>query len=230
MVIDTLWRPLEIIMFEPVVFIINVYIGLVYSVMYLWFEAFPIVFVEIHQFTLVELGLTYVSVMIGILIGAAAYISIIYHRFTKKLLNGGEVEPEVFIPIAIGGAVLMPIGIIIFGWTSSPDVHWIGPLIGSSVYACGAFIVFQTLFNYLGTSFWRYLASVFAGNDLFRSIMAGAFPLFARAMFLNLLTEKYPVAWGSMILAFLTMAMIAIPVTFYLNGPRLRARSKYSGM
>lgn len=229
MVVDTLWRPLEIIIFEPVVLIINLFIGLVYSIMYIWFEAFPIVFIEIHHFTLIELGVSYVSIMIGILIGASFYIPIIYNKFTKKLLNGEQVEPEVFIPMAIVGSILMPVGIIIFGWTSSPDLHWIGPLFGGAIFASGAFIVFQTLFNYLSTSFWKYLASVFAGNDLFRSIMAGAFPLFGRALFKNLLTDRYPVAWGSMILAFLSMAMIAIPVTFYLNGPKLRARSKYSG-
>lgn len=229
LLMDTLWRPIEIILFEPVVLFINIYIGLVYSIMYLWFEAFPIVFYEYHHFTLIEMGVTYCAVMIGIMIGASFYIPVVYKRFTTKLLNGEGVEPEVFIPMAIVGSVLMPIGIIIFAWTSSPDIHWIGPLFGGGIYAAGAFIVFQTLFNYLSMSFWRYLASVFAGNALFRSIMAGAFPLFGKALFLNLKTDKYPVAWGSMILAFLSLAMIAIPVTFYLNGPKLRARSKYAG-
>lgn len=229
LLIDTLWRPIEIILFEPVVLFINIYIGLVYSIMYLWFEAFPIVFYELHHFTLVEMGVTYCAVMIGILFGASFFIPVTHRRFTKKLLNGEIVEPEVFIPMAIVGSVLMPIGIIIFAWTSSPEIHWIAPLIGGGIYAAGAFIVFQTLFNYLSMSFWRYMASVFAGNALFRSIMAGAFPLFGRALFLNLKTDKYPVAWGSMILAFLAMAMIAIPVTFYLNGPKFRARSRYAG-
>lgn len=60
--------------------------------------------------------------------------------------------------------------------------------------------------------------------------MAGAFPLFGKPIYDNLSTEKYPVDWGSMIVAFLSFAMIAIPVTFYLNGPKLRAKSKSSGV
>lgn len=229
MIVDALWRPLEIIIFEPVVLIINLFIGLVYSIMYLWFEAFPIVFIEIHRFTLIELGVSCTALMVGILVGASFYIPVIYNKFTKRLMNGEQVEPEVFIPMAIVGAILMPVGIIIFGWTSSPDLHWMGPLIGGGIFASGAFLVFQTLFNYLSTSFWRYLDSVFAGNDLFQSLMAGAFPLFGRTLFNNLLTEKYPVGWGSTVLAFLSMAMVGVPVTFYMNGPKLRARSKYSG-
>ena len=40
--------------------------------------------------------------------------------------------------------------------------------------------------NYEGDAYPDYAASVLAGNDLFRSIMAAAFPLFAVQMFRNL--------------------------------------------
>lgn len=226
--IETLYRPFEIVIFEPVVFMINLYIGMVYSVMYLWFEALPIVFTETYNFTLVETGAAYVALEVGILVGACFFIPITYKIFTKKMLAGEQLYPEVFIPTSIFGGVLMPIGLIIFAWTATPSVHWIAPMIGTAIFAAGAFIVFQTLFNYLSMSFWKYLASVFAGNALFRSLMAGAFPLFGRSLFVNLLTPKYPVAWGTMVLAFICIAMIAIPVVFYLNGPKLRARSKYA--
>ncbi|ABN66451.1 multidrug resistance protein 2 [Scheffersomyces stipitis CBS 6054] len=226
--VDLLWRPFEITIIEPVVLLINVYIALVYTVMYLWFEAFPIVFVETKHFTLIEMGVSYVSVMVGIFIGAAIYIPIIYRAFTKKVLAGEMVTPEVFLPSAIFGSIMMPIGIFVFGWSASPDLHWIGPIIGAALFATGAFIIFQTLFNYLGASFYRYLASVFASNALFRSVIAGCFPLFGDALFKNVGSEKYPVGWGSSILGFIALAMIAIPVFFALNGPKLRARSRYA--
>ena len=229
LIIDILWRPFEITIFEPVVLLINVYIALIYSIMYLWFEAFPIVLVGTYHFNLIEMGVSYVGIMVGILIGACFYIPIIYKIFTKKLISGQGVVPEVFIPMAIVGACLMPIGIFIFGWAASPNVHWIGPLIGTAIFAMGAFIAFQTLFNYLGMSFYRYLASVYASNDLFRSLCAGALPLVGDPLFKNLGSEKYPVGWGSSLLGFICVAMIAIPVLFYLNGVKLRARSKYAG-
>ena len=40
--------------------------------------------------------------------------------------------------------------------------------------------------NYEGDAYPDYAASVLAGNDLFRSLMAAAFPLFAVQMFKNL--------------------------------------------
>lgn len=227
--IDTLWRPIEISIVEPVVLLINVYIALVYSIMYLWFEAFPIVFVEVHHFTLVEMGVTYVSIMVGVIIGAIIYVPIIYKKFTKVMLAGEDITPEVFLPSAIFGSCMMPIGVFIFGWTASPDIHWMGPIIGAAIFAIGAFIIFQTLFNYLSMSFWRYMASVFAGNCLFRSVIAGCFPLFAHPLFTNLGSEKFPVGWGSSVLGFICVGMIAIPILFYINGPKLRARSRYAG-
>ncbi|KAK6198626.1 multidrug resistance protein 2 [Scheffersomyces amazonensis] len=226
--IDLLYRPFEITIIEPVVLSVNLYIALVYSVMYLWFEGFPIVFVGIHHFTLVEMGVTYVSIMIGIAIGAAIYVPYMYNKFTKRVLRGEGVSPELFMPMAIFGAIMMPIGIFIFGWTSSPDIHWFPPLIGGAIFACGAFIIFQTLFNYLGASFYRYLASVFASNALFRSVIAGVFPLFGKPLFTNIGSEKFPVGWGSSILGFIAVAMISIPVYFYFHGPQLRARSRYA--
>lgn len=226
--IDTLWRPLEVSVREPVVLMINIYIALVYSIMYLWFEAFPIVFLEVHHFTLVEMGCSYLSLIIGILIAACAYIPIIYHIFTKKILRGDNIAPEVFIPLAIAGSILMCAGVFLFSWTSSASIHWIVPMIGATMFASGAFLIFQTLFNYLGMSFWMYVASVFAGNAMFRSVIASVFPLFGKIMYNNLATKKFPVAWGSTILAIFSLIMIAIPVLFYLAGPRMRARSKYS--
>lgn len=226
--LDIIWRPIEVMIFEPVVLLINIYIALVYSIMYVWFEAFPMLYTQVYHFTIVEMGAAFLSICIGIVIGAAFYIPIIRRQFTLPFKAGKPIAPEVFLPMAIIGSILMPCGLIIFAWTSSPKVHWIGSLFGAGIFAGGAFLVFQTLFNYLSFSFTRYLASVFASNNLMRSNTAAFFPIIGKFLFGNLSTPNYPVAWGTMILAFISMAMILIPVLFYLNGPKLRARSKYA--
>ncbi|SCU94904.1 LAMI_0F00122g1_1 [Lachancea mirantina] len=229
--VQTLWRPIEITLFEPVILFINLYIALIYSLIYLWFEAFPIVYVGTYHFTVVELGVSYVSVTLGIFIGSAIYIGYIYFAYTKKLLQGreNEVVPEVFLPPAIVGSVVMPIGIAIFGWSASPNTHWIGSLIGAMVFGMGGFVVIQSLFNYMAMSFPRYIASVFGGNALFRSVMAGCFPLFGPPLYNNLKIKDYPVGLGSTIVVAICLCMIAIPVVFYILGSRIRATSRYAG-
>lgn len=227
--VETLWRPIEITVLEPVVLAVNLYISLVYAIMYLWFEAFPLVFIQVFHFKLVPMGTAFVAIITGIILAAIVYVAIIYQQFTKKLLAGTMVTPEVFMPLAIAGSILMPIGVFIFGWTLAPDLHWMGPIMGAAIFAIGAFMIFQTLFNFLGASFApEYLALVFASNDFARSTIAGVFPLFARPLFVNLKTERFLVGWGLSILGFICVGMIAIPVTFLLAGPKLRARSKYA--
>ncbi|CCH40683.1 Cycloheximide resistance protein [Wickerhamomyces ciferrii] len=226
---DTLWRPIEMTMKEPVVLLIHMYISLMYAIMYLWFEAFPIVFQQTKHFTLVTMGLAYLSSFIGNMIGAMIYLPWTYKIHTRKAIVNQEVQPEIFLPMTIVGSIFMPVGIFIFAWTSSPDINWFPPMIGVAIFNIGGFMVFQCLFNYLGLSFPRYMASAFSGNACMRSIISGVLALFGHFMFNNLGSKRFPVGWGSTILGFCTAGMIAIPVLFYLNGPKLRARSKYAG-
>ena len=58
------------------------------------------------------------------------------------------------------------------------------------------FSVTLTRRNYEGDAYPDYAASVLAGNDLFRSLMAAAFPLFAVQMFKNLEALNGPKAVG----------------------------------
>lgn len=228
LLVKYLWRPIEVSFIEPVVFLINIYLALIYSVLYLWFEAFPIVYLELYDFSLINEGLCYCSILIGVIIGSVTYSLYIYYNFTLKIQSGNKVFPEVFLPMAIIGAICLPCGLFIFGWSSTKNVHWVVSLIGAVLAGFANFVVFQTLLNYLGMSFPKYVASVFAGNCLFRSVIAGVFPLFGDQLYNNLATSKFPVAWGSTVLGSIAALMILIPVIFYLNGEKLRARSKFT--
>ncbi|CCH46602.1 Cycloheximide resistance protein [Wickerhamomyces ciferrii] len=228
-IIDTLWRPFEITIKEPVVLLIHIYISLIYAIMYIWFEAFPIVFFQTKHFTLVTMGVSYIGIFVGCVLGNFIYVPWTFKHFTRPILNGELVNPEVFLPLTIMGSIIMPIGVFIFGWTSSPEINWFPPILGATLFVFGNYFVFQTLFNYFSMSFYRFLPSVFSGNAAIRSIFGGVFPLFGNALFMNTGSSEFPVGWGSSILGFLCVLMIAIPVLFYFNGPKLRARSKYAG-
>ncbi|GEQ67882.1 hypothetical protein JCM33374_g1548 [Metschnikowia sp. JCM 33374] len=227
-VVSSIWRPLEIVMFEPVVLFMDIYSGFIYLIMYIWFEAFPIVFQEMNAFSTVGEGASSLCLTTGLLLSVCFHLPVVYCQTTRKFLNGETVNPEVYLPMCIFGSCFLPTGLIIFAWTATPSVHWIVPMIGAATFMFGAFIVYQTLFNYIGMSFPNCLASVYAGNGFCRSMMGGASPLFGRAMFTNLGSKNFPVAWGTTLLACITIALLLVPVCFYLNGPKLRARSKYA--
>lgn len=66
-------------------------------------------------------------------------------------------------------------------------------------------------------------ASVIAANTLLRSFAGGAFPLFAVQMFNNL-----GIQWAGTLLGCLAAIMIPIPIAFYIYGPKLRRKSKFT--
>lgn len=91
------------------------------------------------------------------------------------------------------------------------------------MFGIAAFLLFQAVLPYLSDAYPAYTASVFAGNDLFRSAFGAGFPLFANAMYVNL-----GINWASSLLAFLGIAFIPIPFVLYKYGERLRKRSKHA--
>ena len=95
------------------------------------------------------------------------------------------------------------------------------PVIGSAFFGTGAFLLFMAVLAYLGDTYPKYVASVFAGNDLMRSSFGAAFPLFADAMY-----RRLGVGWASSLLGFVSVAFIPIPFVLYYYGGRIRGASK----
>ena len=50
----------------------------------------------------------------------------------------GVSEPEFRLPPAIAGAPLVTIGLLWFGWTTYPSIHWIVPIIGTVPLGTGS--------------------------------------------------------------------------------------------
>ncbi len=72
----TLVRPLTLGLGEAIVLAINLHIGLVYGILYLWLEAFPIVFIEVHGFTSGQLGLAFLGILVAALRESLALLSL----------------------------------------------------------------------------------------------------------------------------------------------------------
>lgn len=204
----TLVRPFTLNFTEPMVFLLNLYIALIYGLLYVWFESFAIVFAGIYGFNLGQQGLAYIGILTGALITIPPYYWWM-HRYLEPRFDPetGNVPPEARLPPAIVGGFFIPICLFWFGWSARPSIHWIMPIVGSGFFSVGAFLLFNPVLNYLSDAYPEYAASVLAGNDLFRSAFGAGFPLFATAMYKNL-----GVGWASSTLAFLGCAFIPIPV------------------
>jgi hypothetical protein len=142
-IIISLQRPFQLLIFEPICLSLCIFTAILLGILYLFFGAFPLVFGTNHGFNLWQVGLSFVGIGVGMIIGVMA--DPVWHRVRSRLIENleketgvpGASEPEFRLPSAILGSVLVPIGIFMFGWTTYASVHWIVPIIGSAIFGVG---------------------------------------------------------------------------------------------
>lgn len=222
---EVLWRPFALILSEPGILAFDLYIAIAYACFYLFFEAYPIVFVRLYHFTIVEFGLAFLGFIVGSFF-AYSVLVIFLVTVAKPRFEKQTFVPEDFLILAMWVCFLLPAALFLFAWTA--QVHWILPIVWELLFVVSLFNIFQASFAYLSMSYPRYIASVFAGNAFMRSCFACAFPLFGQAMYDNTATPRFPVGWGGSIVAFITLALALIPFVMYRFGPQLRGHSKYA--
>ncbi|KAK3116490.1 GTPase-activating protein [Teratosphaeriaceae sp. CCFEE 6253] len=210
-------RPISLNFQEPMVFLLNLYIALIYGLLYIWLESFVIVFIDIYHFGLGQEGLAYLGLFVGALVVIPPFFLYLRYVLEPKFDENGNVQPEERLVPAMFGGFCIPIALFWFGWSARADVHWIVPIIGTAFFTIGTFLLFNCVLNYLPDAYPEYAASVLAGNDLFRSSLGAGFPLFAGAMY-----SRLGVPWASSLLAFLSIAFIPIPFVLYKYGGTLR--------
>jgi len=221
--VEALWRPLQMMLLDPAIAFTAVYTALVYGIFYSFFEVFPLTFIALYRFNLGETGLTFLSITVGVILATAAYWTYIYFIVEPEIRRHGLGAPERRLIPALFVAFLCPVGLFIFGWTSTPKIHWIVSIIGVAIFTIGVFLIIQCIFLYLPLTYPQYAASLFAGNDFSRSTLAAGAIHFSRPLFLNL-----GVGPGVSLLAALTCACIAGVYILYFFGDKLRARSRFA--
>ncbi|KKY22599.1 putative mfs multidrug transporter [Phaeomoniella chlamydospora] len=214
-------RPLIMAVREQICIFWNVYIAIVYGILYLCFVAYPIVFAQ-RDFTTAQQGLAFIGIGIG------TFMVIFLEPLIRKMINShnkdpetGRVPPEAAMSIVTIGAILIPTGELWFAWTCLPSrIHWSIPIAAGIPFGAGNTSVFIYATNYLAHSYGIYAASALAGNSLIRSIMGGCLPLAGPTMYSSLNAH-----WAGTLLGILEVAIIPIPIIFYKYGSRIRKRS-----
>src|SRR5690606_6417733 len=90
----------------------------------------------------------------------------------KREAKGLPLKPEYRLPPAMMGGILVPIGILWFAFTSRESIHWIVPIIGTTVFAIGVLLMFSGVFTFLVDAYPLFAASAMAANSITRSCLA----------------------------------------------------------
>jgi len=217
-------RPIRLLISEPIILAITLYMSFIYGLLYCFLTAYPLVFQGVHHMKPGVSGLPFFGMVVGIFL-VAGYIIFDSISYNKKLeANGGITVPEWRLPPVMIGGVLFALGLFWFGWSGYKEsVPWIVPTLSGLFTGFGLLAIFIQCFNYIIDSYLMFAASAIAANTFLRSCTAAGFPLFARQMFDNLGIE-----WAGTLLGCLAACCVPIPVVFYLYGKKLRQRSKFA--
>ncbi|ORY58923.1 major facilitator superfamily transporter [Pseudomassariella vexata] len=215
-------RPFVLSFTEPILWFFNLWISLIYGILYLCFVAYPIVFSQHRGWGPGVSGLAFVGIGIGSMIAICA------EPLWRKLINKhpkdpttGRVPPEATARVMIIGAILVPVGQLSFSWTCLPTtIHWAIPIAFGIPFGCGNTLCFIYGSNYLAGAYGIYAASALAGNAVTRSLFGGTLPLAGPSMYARLTPQ-----WAGTMLGLLELLMVPIPIIFYKYGERIRAKS-----
>lgn len=221
-----LLKPFLMLVQEPMLLAITIYMSFVYGVLYLLFEAYPIVFQQGHGFNNGIEGLMFIPFFLGAIVGVLAFFFIINPRYVRLLESqpkGQRVPPEERLLPVMVAAPAMVVALFWFAWTSYPSVSWWSPALAGVLLGFALVFIFVGLFNHIVECYLANAASALSGNTVIRSGFGAGFPLFATQMYDRLGTQ-----WASSLLGFLALLMVPIPFVLYKFGARIRAWSKHA--
>lgn len=138
----TIIRPWVLTFTEPLIFLLHMWVALIFGLLFIWFESFPLVFIGIYHFNLGQNGLAFLGLLVGALLSILPFVwytrSIQEKQFNER---GQIIKPEMRLPPSMVGAICLPICLFWFGWSARPDIHWILCICGTGFYSIGALLV-----------------------------------------------------------------------------------------
>jgi hypothetical protein len=148
-------RPTKMLIFSPIVLLLSIFVAVIYGYLYLLFTTITEVFTEQYGFSQGSVGLAYLGIGIGSLLGLA-FLGVTSDRIlsylTKK--HGGS-KPEFRLPPLIPGAMCVPIGLFWYGWTAETHQHYVLPIAGTMFVGIGMIASFVWLPIYFLSSFYN---------------------------------------------------------------------------
>lgn len=149
-----LTRPFRFLFSEAIIIFASLYNGYLYGLSFLFNDAFSLVFGEGgHGFGVTGVGLSFLGIMVGITLGVPT--NLWQERYYQRRIAaaGGRNVPEARVQLAKVAAVTFPISLFWFAWTTYKSVHWIVPIIASSLWGWSFYTLILMTYTYTEDSY-----------------------------------------------------------------------------
>ena len=161
---------------HPITQVIALYAACNYGILHLVISTLSNLWTTRYKQSAQTSGLHHIAFVVGELVGAhlGAPLTDRVWRYPKHRA-GGEVTPEYRVPPMIPGAVLVPMGLFVYGWAAEARVFWLVPELGVAVLGAGLTSAAQAVQAYAIDAHPEHAASASAASSFLRSVFGFVF-------------------------------------------------------
>jgi MFS family permease len=215
-------RPIKMLLRSPIVLIVSLFLAIGYAYMYLMFSTFSDVFTMTYGFNSGEVGLTYIGIGTGSLIGQYGLDFFSKQYMKKQLVKNGAVRPEDHLPSLTFAGIFMSSGLFCYGWSLEYQIQWIVPILGTALCGVAISLFFLAVQTYLVEAYTIYAASAIAASTVVRCVFGLTIPLAGPPLYKSL-----GYGWGNTLLGFLSLAVSPASIWLLKHGERTRKNPRF---
>ncbi|KAI1635261.1 major facilitator superfamily domain-containing protein [Biscogniauxia mediterranea] len=221
-------RPFRMFITEPIVSVLSALSGFSDALIFMQIQSFALVF-KLWNFTTIETGLAFLPIGISYIFAYLIFIPIIHRNRALRQKNPqcehAQFESRMWCLLYL--APCLPIGLIIFAWTSTSHVHWIAPMVGCVFIGIANYAIYMATIDYMVAAYGPYSASATGGNGFARDFLAGILT-WAAAPYYNSFQGEFGLQTANTILAVVSLILVAATFFIYFKGPSMRRRSSFA--
>ncbi|KAK2033559.1 MFS general substrate transporter, partial [Colletotrichum zoysiae] len=211
-------KPFQLLLTSPALVVVSLFLAVAYSYMYLMFTTFNSIFADTYGFTAGQVGLSYLGLGIGCLLGQYSVdLFMRRHLTAKHATDDSGPQPERNLPILIVAGVLLAVGLFWYGWALEYRTHWIVPILGTAVCGFSISLFFLGVQTYIVEVYTLYAASALAASTAIRCVFGLTIPLAAPPLY-----RRLGLGWGNSLLGFLALATVPASLWLWRSSKRLR--------
>ncbi|KAI3334525.1 major facilitator superfamily domain-containing protein [Ustulina deusta] len=225
----TIWfRPFRMFITEPIVSVLSALSGFSDALIFMQIQSFGLVF-KLWNFSIIETGLAFIPIGLAYVLAYLLFIPIIRRNRRLRRQHPGceHAQYESRIWWLLYTAPCLPIGLLIFAWTSDPSVHWITPMVGCVLIGVANYTIYMATIDYMVAAYGPYSASATGGNGFARDFLAGVLTWFASPYY-DAFRGKFALQIANSVLACISLILVLATFFIYRKGPSMRRRSPFA--
>jgi MFS family permease len=244
-ILITWGRPFKMFLTEPIVLVLSLLSGFSDALIFMFIQSFSLVYKQ-YGFNSVEQGLAFIPILVGYFIAWFSFLPVIKRNIAQRKAHPEDEKTQYESRLwwLLYTAPCLPIGLIIFAWTSTgPPIPWIASSIAAAIVGIANYSIYMATIDYMICAYGPYSASATGGNGWSRDFLAGvltvpatpfftskSFSAYTSRIFLTApdIGGKNHLADASTILFCISFVLVIAVYVIYWKGPVLRKRSPFA--